>query len=282
MAEQLDLFVRCELADIPIGAGARLPRRPPVSALDDDAVIGALPSSNMAETLALATETGRRRLRAAVPVLERLCRRFVGFGIDRPVPEQVAALEALGEIGGREAANAAARLILKGIVQGPTLAVAVRVAGRLGARLPAATVARLLGDPDPQMRAAACRCAHPAPAVIARLNRLLDDPHDAVRASAACGLGRMGRIEARPALMALLAARPSPEVIEAAEPVADEACLVLLGRIARTVPALCDCAWQALASCDHPRAAAIIRTVAPPPGGRADAPTPTGTAPLGG
>ena len=55
--------------------------------------------------MALAAEAGRRRLAAAVPSLETLCRRFSGFGIDRMVPEQAAALQALAAIGGREAAS---------------------------------------------------------------------------------------------------------------------------------------------------------------------------------
>ena len=51
--------------------------------------------------------------------LERLCRRFTGFGGDRAVPEQVAALDALAANGGRDAADAVARIITKGAVQGP-------------------------------------------------------------------------------------------------------------------------------------------------------------------
>jgi hypothetical protein len=38
-----------------------------------------------------------------------------GFGIDRMVPEQAAALRALGVIGGREAAQAVSRLIVRGV-----------------------------------------------------------------------------------------------------------------------------------------------------------------------
>ncbi len=71
----------------------------------------------------------------------------------------------------------------------------------------------------------------------------------------------MGWPEARPLFLALLRARPSREVIEAIERVADEACLVLLDRVARTVPALAACAMDVLASCEHPRAASIIRSV---------------------
>jgi hypothetical protein len=44
--------------------------------------------------VALAHEAGRRKLTAAVPALEALCRRFSGFGIRRLLPEQAAALSA--------------------------------------------------------------------------------------------------------------------------------------------------------------------------------------------
>jgi hypothetical protein len=50
-----------------------------------------------------------------------LCRRFSGFGIDRMVPEQAAALQALAVISGREAAQAVSQLIVRGVVQGPAL-----------------------------------------------------------------------------------------------------------------------------------------------------------------
>ncbi|MBI3513440.1 MAG: hypothetical protein HY060_05155, partial [Proteobacteria bacterium] len=95
MPQQLDLFAGPGVRDAPGVAAKPAARLPALGTLDDEAAIDALLSSNLAETLALAQEVGRRQLCAAVPALERLCRRFVGFGVARPVPEQVAALEAL-------------------------------------------------------------------------------------------------------------------------------------------------------------------------------------------
>jgi hypothetical protein len=66
---------------------------------------------------------------------------------------------------------------------------------------------------------------------------LLDDLNQAVARSAACALGQMGRIEARPMLATLLREEPSKVVIDAVSSVADEECIVLLGRIARSTPA---------------------------------------------
>jgi hypothetical protein len=70
--------------------------------LGDRELIAATPTARLADAPALAAEAGRRRLAPAVAALERLCDRFTAFGADRPVPEQIAALEALATIGGSE------------------------------------------------------------------------------------------------------------------------------------------------------------------------------------
>jgi hypothetical protein len=63
-----------------------------------------------------------------VTALVTLCNRFVGYGVDCKVPEQAAALEALASIGGPDASRPVGQLVAKGIVQGPTLAVAASAA----------------------------------------------------------------------------------------------------------------------------------------------------------
>jgi HEAT repeat protein len=83
---------------------------------------------------------------------------------------------------------------------------------------------------------------------------LLDDLNQGVARSAACALGQIGRIEARPMLAKLLRDEPSEEVIDAVSSIADEECMVRLGRIARTEPALSDAALNALEDIDQPRA----------------------------
>src|SRR5271170_191882 len=195
--QQLDLF-----SSAGIQAERRLPQsvelRPAVTALDDQALIAAIPESNLADSIALATEAGRRRLAAAVPSLEMLCRRFSGFGIDRLVPEQAAALQALAAIGGREAAQAVSQLIVRAVVQGPTLNLAVSTAAQIGSALPADVLRSLLRHPDPGIRASVCGCARRRPEFISVMIDLLDDLNQGVARSAACALGQIGRIEARP------------------------------------------------------------------------------------
>jgi len=256
--QQLDLFSSSGIqAERPLPQSTEL--RPTATALDDQALIAAIPESNLADSIALATEAGRRRLAAAIPSLETLCRRFSGFGIDRMVPEQAAALQALAVISGREAAQAVSRLIVRGVVQGPALNLAVSTAARIGSTLPADVLGSLLRHPDPGIRASVCGCARRRPELISVMIDLLEDLNQGVARSAACALGQIGRIEARPMLAKLLREEPSEEVIDAVSSVADEECIVQLGRIART--RLSDAALNALEGIDQPRANAIATAI---------------------
>jgi hypothetical protein len=258
---QLDLFATTGITpEDELKATVARPAPAPAE-LADDALVAAIPGAGMAQALALAAEAGRRRLVAAVPALEQLCRRFAGFGLDRTVPEQVAALRALGRIGGADAAQAVARLITKKVVQGPTTNVAVEVAAQLQAALPAATMLALLQHADPVVRADACRCTGPWPAVLPVLLRLANDRDSKVSVAALCALGRLGRPEARVALAHVLRRAPSPEVIDAIAGIADEDCAIILGRIVRTQPALAAAALDALELIDHPRARQVVAAI---------------------
>jgi HEAT repeat protein len=256
--QQLDLF---SAAGVPPERRCRPEPRPQelvAANLDDGALVAAIPGAGLADAPALAAEAGRRGLVAAVPALEQLCRRFAGFGLECVVSEQAAALDALALIGGAKAAGTVTRLIAKKIVQGPTRKVAVDVAARLKSALPVETVLGLLHDADPEVRADACRCAGPWPAVLQVLLDLADDSDREVRFAAVCALGRMGRCEARQALGRLLRDAPSAEVIEAIPAIADEDCIILLGRLLRTQPGLAGAARDALVIIDHPRARQIV------------------------
>ena len=232
----------------------------PIS-LDDAALMEAIPDAGIANAPALAAESGRRRLATSVPALDRLCRRFVGFGSDRTIPEQLAAVEALAMIGGTPARQAIFRIITSRVVQGPGLFLAIAAAVHLGADLPTNIAVNLLRRPDPRVRAGACGCIGTSPAAIPILLELIGDLDPDVRHTAACALGRLGRPEVRAALTRLLREQPSQAVIEAITAVADEECVILLGRITRTAPDLADAAREALNAIDHPRAAQVLASV---------------------
>jgi hypothetical protein len=259
--QQPDLFAAAGVqAAHPVPSREQRPRLVP-NDLDDAALIAAIPGAGLADCHALAAEAGRRRLAAAVPALEALCQRFRGFGLEHVVPEQVAALTALAALGGRDAAAAVARIIAHAVVQGPGLASAVSTAAELRASLPADTVTVLLRHAEPTIRADACRCARSQPRVISLLVDLLDDLHGAVASAAACALGHMGRIEARPLLLRLLREDPTEAVIAATVGIADADGIVQLGRIARTRSDLAEAAIDALKDIDDPRSAAIVTAI---------------------
>jgi hypothetical protein len=259
--QQLDLFRHAPApAELPPSNLAARPAAAP-EIMENDELLAAIPHTRITDSLALAAEAGRRRMTAAVPALEALCARFSGFGTDRIVPEQAAAIDALAQIAGADAAQALLRLIARRTVQGPGLQRAVGAAAHLGAKLPAGTVMELLRHDDPVIRADACRFAQPSLEMVAQLRDLLEDLQRPVRMAAACALGLMGRNEVRPLLARYLREEPSAQLIDAVAPVADEECVVLLGRIARTMPDLSPAALDALDSIDHPRASRIAAEI---------------------
>jgi hypothetical protein len=167
---QLDLFAGSgNRPDQTTAPTAGRPRRI-ASELEDDALIAAIPHASVVNCRSLAAEAGRRQLAGSVLALEALCRRFRGFGLEHPVPEQTAALEALAETGGGEAAGAVRRIIVEKIVQGAGLKNALNAAAQLGVGLPVNVIVSLLRHEAPEIRAGGCRCAR-SPAVIPLLLR---------------------------------------------------------------------------------------------------------------
>jgi HEAT repeat protein len=154
-------------------------------------------------------------------------------------------------------------MIERAVVQGPGLNVAVSTAARLRSPLSVEVLRPLLRHDDPGVRADACRCARALPELISLLVDLLEDLDRKVARSAACALGQMGRIEARPALKSMLRHSPSEDVIDSVTSIADDECVVLLGRIARAGPGLADAALDALESIEQPRAGAIAAAIRP-------------------
>ena len=260
--EQPDLFSLEGRAPV-----KRPARHEPVSTsaehLDDAAIIADILRAPMARCMVLVAEAGRRKLAAAVPVLVALCRRFAGYGTERTVPEQDAALRALAAIGGPDAARAVAEMIERVIVQGPGLRAAVAAAAELRSTLPFTVLEALLRSDVAGIRADACRCARPMPALPPLLAGLLHDSDPTVSASAACALARLGRHEALPALKTLLRKQPPIEAIDAVCAIADEECIDLLGKLARSTPALATAACDALEAIEHPRAGRILASLRP-------------------
>ena len=249
---QLELFgVRPNADQSPIAVAQQvlLPQE-----LSDEELIAALPETTLAEACALAEEAGSRRLRAAIPALITLCKSFVGYGLDAVVPEQAAAFEALGVIGGPEASRGVGQLIVRKIVQGPTLVAALAVAAQLDVIFPPDVALAFLRDSNPEVRALGCACVRAGHEVVATLIAMLDDPDCTVSAAAACALGRMGKRRRGFVLKRCLTERPSALVVEALAGVADDEAIVLLARAGRARPDLAVSIISALENIDNARA----------------------------
>ena len=249
---QLDLFA--DRPANPSPANSAAPRRIVPEDLSDAALIAAIPDASLADAQALAAEAGRRRLGDSAPALATLCARFVGFGVNCCVPEQIAALEALCAIGGPEASRSVSQMIARGIVQGPNLPAAVIAAARLGVILKSDVALPLLRHAAPSVRAAACACVRASGEIVATLIELLTDFNGEVAIAAACALGRMGRSEALPLLKRCILEMPSPRVIEALAGVADEEAVVFLARLGRKRSEFADAVLSALDDIEHAKA----------------------------
>jgi hypothetical protein len=93
---------------------------------------------------------------------------------------------------------------------------------------------------------------------------LLGDLNRDVCVEAACALGRMGRPESVPLLKHTLRQAPSLRAIEAVAAVADEECVVVLGRLARSAyEDLAAAARDALEAVEHPLAARLLERIRP-------------------
>ena len=225
--------------------------------LDDTTLIRLIGERRTHDVVALADEAGRRGLAAAIPALEEQCRAHAGWGEDSVIGPQVAALRALGQIGGPAARMAVSRLVAHRVVRGPGLAVAFSIAAGLQAKVPPELVLEGLHHPEPAIRAAACAVAHTPPRTAARLTDLLADLHGAVRLAAACALGRMGEVAARPHLLIALRQSATHDVIASLAPIADETVMVHLGQAATRSSCLAASIIAVLEDLDHPRAARI-------------------------
>jgi hypothetical protein len=257
--EQFDLFSGSGVAAAEVDPIEWAPLDP--SRLSDAELIAVLPRARQIEAPGLTREAARRGLPGAIPALEALCRRFAGFGLDREVTEQTAALRGLASLGGGPATEAVTRLIVSGAMRGPGMRVAMEAAAGLGCRLPPERVAASLRDDDPATRQAACRCARGGAEVVAALIELLTDLHAGVADAAALALGRLGRREGHTALLGLLLKAPSKEVVGALAAIAEDDDWVRLGQTATRVQELAAVVLEVLDDSENSRAAAVAEGV---------------------
>ena len=257
---QPDLFDRrasygAERARVPVDRGPGITAK----RLTDGELIAILPEANLSNVEALCAEVVSRSLHDAVPALESLWRRFVGFGIRVPFVEQRAVLSTLGRIDADAAQAGLRAIILSKSLPASLLPCALRAAAQAGLALPAAFVAPLLSHADAAVREPVFALAAKSGVGGDLLRDGLTDPASSVRRLAAITMGARGDAEAREGLIAELATNPSLEVIEALAAIGDDDAIVHLGRCAERHPAFAGAVVDMLRDMESEKAERLAR-----------------------
>ena len=257
---QLDLFA---------GRGRVIPRlvpdamvppaAAPVETLSDDDLLESVPKAGPSNIEAVCSEIVSRCLAAAVPALEALWRCFAGFGVEKPLREQLAVLQTLARLGGTHARSTLRGIVLSNGLPASLLPAASQAAASTGLALPAAFVGPLLDHEDAAVRGAAFVLAARTEVPADRLREGLFDRSAANRRAAAIALGLRGDASARQPLYDEPARFPSTEVIEAITAVWDDNAIVHLGRCARRHPRFAGAVLDALRDIASPRADTVAR-----------------------
>ena len=270
---QLDLFAE-RGAVTPRHTKNPLPSPPAtlVERLTDAQLLERVRDAGPSDVDAVCTEIVSRSLEGAVPALETLWRRFAGFGIEKPLAEQLAVVDTLAHLGGADACSALRRIVLSRALPASLLPAALDAAAQAGLALPADFVGSFLTHGDAAVRNAAFALAARSNVAADRLREGLLDGSAANRRLATIALGLRGDPSARQPLYDELARFPSADVIEAITAVWDEDAIVHLGRCARRHPRLAGAALDALREIGTPRAETAARRLE----SSAGASTPTG------
>ncbi len=258
-SRQLDLFDERRPADIrpqtqTEGESTSLA----LKALPDSELVERVAHANLATVDTLADEIVARSLTAAVPALERLWRRFHGFGINRPFREQSAVLETLARLNGPEARSALRRIALGPGVPDSLLPAVLRAAADKRLDLPASFVADFLDHEDAAIREPAFALAHAANVSVLRLREGLSDRLASIRRDAAVALAFRGDASGRDVLITVLAHAPSVELIDALGVICDDEAIVELGRCAMRFPVFAPRAVAILRELDSPKAERLV------------------------
>ena len=270
---QLDLFAE-RGAVTPRHTKNPLPSTPatPAERLTDDELLKRIPNAGPSDVDAICTAIVSRSLEGAVPALETLWRRFAGFGIEKPLAEQLAVVDTLAHLGGADACSALRRIVLSRALPASLLPAALDAAAQAGLALPADFVGSFLTHGDAAVRNAAFALAARSNVAADRLREGLLDGSAANRRLATIALGLRGDPSARQPLYDELARFPSADVIEAITAVWDEDAIVHLGRCARRYPRLAGAVLDSLREIGTPRAETVARRLESPAGTS----TPTG------
>jgi hypothetical protein len=258
---QLDLFDQ-PAGDMNAATGALQPAIDPAAVSDEDLLLG-FARASLGSVEPLAREIFRRRPEGWTDAAAALWERFLGFGTNVPMPEQVAVLDL-----GRQ--TAAAPLLIQLLRRAPMADCLdphlLPAAAACGVSLPQATVHRGLAHQQPNTRAAAVRVASVSRTPVDRLHPLLADPVRDVRRTAATVIAEAGDGMAREPLLREMRLQPDRRGLEALSSVANEDVVIRLGQIARQHHAWRRIIIEVLHMIDDPKAAIVAAGLEKDPG----------------
>ena len=261
---QLDLFgEHGHVGEIHARRESAAGKEPTAGKLSNDELLEMLPRSGVSDAEALCSEVVSRSLEEAVPALESLWRRFVGFGIETPLPEQLAVLNALARLNGEAARAALERIVLSDRLPDSLLPAGLQAAADAGLALPAEFLIPRLGHEDDAVRESAFELVLQAQGglPVRLLRDGLADPVASIRRRAAVAMGNRGDGEAKDLLIGELARNPSTDVIEALAAIRDDDVIVHLGRCAKGHPALERVVIEALRDMESPKAQRLAERI---------------------
>ena len=231
----------------------------PAEKLTDEELLKRVPHAGPYNVDTICTQLVDRSLEASVPALKALWRRFIGYGIERPLREQLAVVDALARLESANARAALRRIALSRDLPASLKPAALRAAAHAQLDLPAAFVGSFLGHRDDTVREAAFALAVRSNVAAELLRAGLKDRAATNRRLAAIALGLRGVVTVRQPLYQELARSPSAEVIEAIVEIWDDDAIVHLGRCARRHPRLAGLVLDALGEIGSPRGETVAR-----------------------
>jgi len=247
---QLDLFDQ-PAGNINAAPGALQSPIDPAAMSDEDLLLG-FARASLGSVEPIAQEVLRRRPEGWTDAAAALWERFLGFGTNVPMPEQVAVLDLVRQ-------TAAAPLLIQLLRRAPMADCLdlLPAAAACGVSLPQATVHRGLAHPQPDTRAAAVRVASVSRTPVDRLHPLLADPVRDVRRTAATVIAEAGDGVAREPLLREMRLQPDRRGLEALSSVANEDVIIRLGQIARQHHAWRRIIIEVLHMIDDPKAETV-------------------------
>ena len=232
---QLDLFDAPVVIPVPDDQVQAPVKAPPIdpTTFDDARLVDALAAASLRDVQAISAQVVLRRPRGWEGAALRLWVRYLGFGFQKPMLEQVAVLELICQTQSRALLK---EVIARGPIGESLDAELLCAAAACHEPLAQEVVMRGLSHPAAKVRLAATQVSVQSGVESSELLPFLSDASHDVRRTAAIEIASTGDAAARDLLIYELRQQPDQEGLEALAFVANEDVVIRLGQIARQHP----------------------------------------------